>query len=339
MSPPLTINFSLPSHLIAHEPSPTRDLSKLMHISPNTGNVLHTQFKNIADILKPNDMLILNTSKVLHSRFFCTRKSEGKIEVTLVEKTSVGHWKAMIKKSKKLKKNEHLYIDQNLYFTVLEINTPFCVVKLPENISPESLMQEYGKAPLPPYIKRQADQSLAKRYQTVYAKQAGAIAAPTAGLHFTKDLLQNCINKGIKIETLTLHVGYGTFQSLNENHFKQNKLHTEHFYIDPDTANKLKAHKGRKIAVGTTVTRALESAYNGKIFNSGWQQTNIFIKPTDKIKTIDGMITNFHLPNTSLLLLVASLTGINLLQKAYQIAIEKEYRFYSFGDAMLILND
>ncbi|MEK9657578.1 MAG: tRNA preQ1(34) S-adenosylmethionine ribosyltransferase-isomerase QueA [bacterium] len=335
------IDFTLPSNLIADAPSQARDQSRLMLLSLPQKRLSHYIFKEIEDLLYPGDMLILNDTKVLKARLFCTRESGGRVEVLLLQTVTPFVWQALIKPSKKLSIGEPLYLSNDCFFTLVKKEAPFCHLRLPEGQSAHEIMAQFGVPALPPYI-RHSPLSLEdqiSRYQTIYADKEGAVAAPTAGLHFTEDLLTSLRAKGVCIETVTLHVGYGTFQPLEDRHFQENKLHNERFYISDATATRLMAHRQRRIAVGTTTIRALESAWTGTRFRSGWQETTLFIQPGYRFSTCQGLITNFHLPKSSLLLLVAAFSDVAFLQEAYQTAIAESYRFYSFGDVMFLSYD
>eukprot|EP01047_Picozoa_sp_COSAG01_P000486 COSAG01_NODE_9_length_43729_cov_66.133463_23_plen_350_part_00 len=336
------LDFEVPEHLIAHQPNTKRDASRLLHVNIDKNILSHQRFCDLVDLLRDDDMIILNDSKVMPARLFAQRASGAKIEILLLHEQSPQRWQALIKPQKKVMLKETLYFPNmpaNNQVQVIEKSPTACLLQFAEGCDVHALMDAVGHVPLPPYIKADAAPQ-ATRYQTVYAKHRGAVAAPTAGLHFTEDLLTKLKEKDIQIETVTLHVGYGTFQPLQAEHLAANKLHEEHFYIAPETAQRIMQHKGRRIAVGTTSARSLESAWMGDAktggLKSGWQATELLIKPGFQFKVCDCLISNFHLPQTSLLLLVAAFASQTLIQEAYQTAIAETYRFYSFGDAMFL---
>ncbi len=321
---PADFDYHLPPELVANSPVSPRDRSRLMVINHQTGEISHRHFYDLPDFLTPNDVLVLNQTKVFPARIFGTKTTGGKVEVLLLRQLNLYTWE-FISRPK---------IKGDLIFShglVGHTNNDQIVFNLGGNDF-LNVLDQIGHTPLPPYIHNSSSEALLRQqYQTVYARDNGSAAAPTAGLHFTPELLQKIKDKNIQVEYLTLHVGLGTFQPLREENLKTGKLHPEYYSIDPQTANRLSqaklAHR-RIIAVGTTTTRALESGFNKNI-------TDIFIYPPYKFKFVDSLITNFHLPQTSLLMLVASMYPKIL--DAYQIAINNRYRFYSFGDACFII--
>lgn len=326
-------DYNLPKDLIANSPAYPRDHSRLMVIDRKTGKIEHKHFYDLPLYLNKNDVLVLNQTKVFPARFFGTKDSNGKIEVLLLEEFEMGKWKALTKAGIKINQKINF---KNLEFTCIGHEDQMAILVTSSNkLEILSVLDKYGITPIPPYIKNaDPENKLRIKYQTVYAKEKGSVAAPTAGLHFTPELLTKIKNLGVQIEYVTLHVGLGTFAPVKESDITKHKIHSEEYFIDPDTLKRL--HKAKQdgkriIAVGTTTTRVLESLPE----SSG--STNIFIYPGYKFKFIDGLITNFHLPKSTLLALVGAFCGMDLMHKIYEEAIKNKYRFYSFGDASLII--
>lgn len=339
-------DYNLPKELIAQEPIKPRDKSRLLLVNKQKKVITHSQFDNLVDYLNKGDLLVVNNSKVFPARIIARKETGSKLEFFLLKKIDKNIWQCLIKgKTKNLKK---IKLSNKLIGEIIEKNQDNTYL-ISFNLDNKKLAVELGKisqVPLPPYIKKGlADKSDKNNYQTVYAdlKQAKSVAAPTAGLHFTKKLLAKLEKKGVIIAKITLHVGLGTFSPVKTEKIIDHKMHQETVIINKDELKKIlraKKEKKRIIAVGTTVCRSLESlALNlNKIKkNQDWQiETNIFIYPGFKFKMTDALITNFHLPKSTLLMLVSALAEKNLIKEAYQIAIEKKYRFFSYGDAMLI---
>jgi S-adenosylmethionine:tRNA ribosyltransferase-isomerase len=313
-------DFNLPEDLIAHHPTPKRDESRLLVI----GNKLEDKhFYNLPDLLMPNDLLVFNNSKVIPARLFAF-KDERKFEILLHKKIRPNIWHAFAKPGKKLKVDDILDLAEG-YIKILQ-KLPTGEVEI--EISDEAIITKHGHMPLPPYIKREDALADKTRYQTVYAAYDGSVAAPTAGLHFTEELLAKIPNKAF----VTLHVGAGTFQPVKAENIEEHKMHSEWYEISPETEAAIKSCKGRVIAVGTTSARVLEAS-GGK---AGSGDTEIFIRPGYKFKVVNALITNFHLPKSSLFMLVSALAGLDKMQAAYKHAIENKYRFFSYGDACFI---
>jgi S-adenosylmethionine:tRNA ribosyltransferase-isomerase len=333
-------DYSLPKDLIAQFPSKERSDSRLLVLNRQEQSIEHKRFCDILDYLNKGDLLVLNDTKVILARLFGRRKNTGgKVEALLLDKISDRHFRALIKPLARLKIGEDISINNNgLSFKLIDAKKR--IIEFNKDKVLEKL-GEVGHVPLPQYIKREDADIDRLRYQTVYARREGAIAAPTAGLHFTKPLLEKIRSKGVNIGYITLHVGYGTFAPVLEEDVENHKMHAEYFEIPLETArlvNEIKG-KGKIIAVGTTTTRALE-ANKDKIAKaegliSG--HTDLFICPPFKFQLVDALVTNFHLPKSTLYMLVAAFAGIAAIKKAYRQAIEDNYRFYSYGDAMLIL--
>lgn len=334
-------NYHLPKSLIAQKPISPRDRSRLLLIEKRKNRLEHRRFREILKILQPGDILVLNNSKVIPARLLGKKQSGGKAEILLLRETKNGGWKALIKNLKdKNGLNQKIAVGKNLTAQLIK-NLGSGIWEIKFDLKEQELkkiLRKIGKIPTPPYIKRPAK---FKEYQTVFAKHPGSVAAPTAGFHFTRRLLHDLKNKGVEILFVTLHVGLGTFQPIKTADIKKHKMHSEIAEILPETARRINAAKKEKrriIAVGTTVCRTLESfADNRGLVKSGKKEVDLFILPGYKFKIIDGLITNFHLPKTTLLLLVAAFLGKRLLRRAYREAIKRKYRFYSFGDAMMII--
>ncbi|MBT6121294.1 tRNA preQ1(34) S-adenosylmethionine ribosyltransferase-isomerase QueA [bacterium] len=344
-------NYTLPTTCIAQHPLKTRDASKLMVINLSNQSITHSTFNALPSFLLPTDVLVRNNTKVIPARLVAHKQTGAKLEVFLLKELSFNTWQVMIKPSKRIKEGDVLNCG-----TPLSLNVPILAEVIEKNIEGnthsltfktstpiQTVLSEIGKIPLPPYIEDK-DFSKAKKYsddyQNVFAKHDGAVAAPTAGRHFSKKLIKTLDTMGVGTEEITLHVGMGTFLPIKEDSINDHIMHKEAIDISTKTATQLttaKKNGQRIIAVGTTVIRALESSYSNQVFKAASKNTSIFIKPEDTIHSCDGLITNFHLPKSTLMCLVAAMTGYDLLMTAYKIAIEKNYRFYSFGDAMLIL--
>ena len=345
-------NYHLPGDCIAQKPSARRDRSKLLFLNPKTGELSHHRFYELNDLLSPEDILVLNNTEVIPGRLTGYKDTGGKAEILILDYadthksgTDDGETvcQCLIKTSKKPKPGTSFTFDEGLSGTVIDCQDGTCRVRFIHGGNFERLLYRIGKVPLPPYIKRENNDVACDdrtSYQTVYATQKGAVAAPTAGLHFTEDLIGKLKESGIGIVTITLHVGYGTFLPVRTQDIRDHNIHSEGFTVTKeaaDTINHAKASKQRIIAVGTTCVRALEyvSDKRGTI-RSGSGECDIFIYPGYRFRAVDGMITNFHLPRSTLLMLVYAFAGREKVLNAYNAAIHKGYRFCSYGDAMLI---
>jgi len=333
--------YDLPKHLIAQQPATERDGSRLMRLCRKTGKVEHKQFKDIVSILRPGDCIVINDSKVIPARLM-GHSGEAQIEMLLHERLADGRWSVLAKPGRKAREGDVLiFANGRLKARVDElIEDGLRVVTLEHEGDLEPLLEEIGEMPLPHYI-HEKNENDNERYQTVYATNAGSVAAPTAGLHFTEALLAELEAKGVKIARVTLHVGIGTFRPVKEDDITQHLMHSEYCRVEPHTAdliNETKAAGGRVIAIGTTSCRTLESRVDdtGKII-SGSGKTDIFIFPGFEFKAIDGLLTNFHLPESTLIMLVSAIAGREAVLAAYAEAVREEYRFFSYGDAMLIM--
>lgn len=335
-------NFDLPEGLIAEEPADPRDSSKLLHIKPN-GDFADYTVADLDKLLRPTDVLVFNDTKVIPARLYGMR-GQAKIEATLFKQLNLSDWETLIKNARRLKINDTVVFADGLTAAVLG-KTETGAVVLRFNKSGADLMEafhEVGTMPLPPYIKRMrgGKKSDNANYQTIYAKHEGAVAAPTAGLHFTPDLFKRLDEKGIERLFVTLHVGGGTFLPVKVDDTDNHKMHAEFGVLTKEVADKINAYKkqGRRIiSVGTTSLRLLESATDEDgVIHPFETETSIFITPGYKFKMIDAMFTNFHLSGSTLFMLVCAFAGINPMKKAYDYAIENKYRFFSYGDACLI---
>ena len=343
-------DYNLPEELIAEFPKKDRDSSKMLVLNRSLEDFEIKQFSSIIDYLNPNDCIVLNNTKVLKARFFGLKKETGaRIEAMLISpsKDSEKKWNCFIKPGKRVKSGTRVKlvndnrsgVDEEWY-TVLEHKQDGSYVIELDSDNVDSVFVEYGNIPLPPYIKRKAEKSDETRYQTVYSKKPGAVAAPTAGLHFTDEILKKIERKGVKKAELTLHVGAGTFQPVSVVDIKDHKMHSEEFFLSEETAeliNGTKKNGGRIIAVGTTSTRVLETlADDDGLVRSGYGWTDIFLYPPYKPKVVDVLLTNFHLPKSTLLMLVSTFVPREKILEAYQYAINNKMRFYSYGDCMLL---
>ena len=337
-------DYYLPEELIAQDPLEDRSSSRLMVLDKKTGEIQHKIFKDILDYLKPGDCLVLNNTKVIPARLFGVKEgTQAKIEILLLKRKENDIWETLVKPGKKAKPGTKIIFGDGLLvgevIDVVEDGNRLIQFSY-EGIF-EEILDQLGQMPLPPYITHTLKDK--NRYQTVYAKYDGSAAAPTAGLHFTKELLEKVKAKGIDIAEVTLHVGLGTFRPVKVENVLDHHMHSEFYMVSAEAAEKINATKdrgGRIISVGTTSTRTLESDAdeNGRLKEcSGW--TEIFIYPGYKFKLIDCLITNFHLPQSTLVMLVSALAGREHVLAAYEEAVKEKYRFFSFGDAMFITDD
>ncbi|CAI8929717.1 tRNA preQ1(34) S-adenosylmethionine ribosyltransferase-isomerase [Priestia megaterium] len=336
-------DFHLPEELIAQTPLEQRDASRLMVLNKETGSVKHHMFHNLLDYVQEGDCLVLNDTRVLPARLFGTKEDTGaNIEVLLLKQTQGDTWETLVKPAKRVKEGTVISFGDGRLTAVCKETSDQGGRLLEFNYEGifYEVLEQLGEMPLPPYIKERLDDQ--ERYQTVFAREQGSAAAPTAGLHFTEEMLEQLKEKGVHIAFLTLHVGLGTFRPVSVDDLEEHDMHSEFYQVSEGTAallNSVREKGGRIISVGTTSTRTLETIateHNGKfVASSGW--TNIFIFPGYEFKAIDGMITNFHLPKSTLIMLVSALAGRENVISAYEQAVAEKYRFFSFGDAMLIL--
>ncbi len=335
--------YDLPKELIAQDPLPDRSSSRLLHLSLADGSIEHRHFTDILDYLKEGDCLVINDTKVIPARLYGHRSMTGGIvEILLLKRKTQDVWECLVKPGKKARTGSVIEFGEEGLLTgmitdVLEDGNR--LIKFSYEGIFEEILDKLGEMPLPPYITHKLKDK--NRYQTVYAKNEGSAAAPTAGLHFTKELLEQVKEKGVNIAHVTLHVGLGTFRPVKVESVEEHHMHSEFCVVEEDQAeliNRTRKNGGRIISVGTTSCRTLESASTEDgILKSGSGWTDIFIYPGYKFKMIDGLITNFHLPESTLLMLVSALAGKENIMRAYEEAVQERYRFFSFGDAMLIL--
>jgi S-adenosylmethionine:tRNA ribosyltransferase-isomerase len=335
-------DYNLPPELIAQAPLARRDDSRLMVVRRDSGQIEHRVFRDIAELIAPGDLLVRNTTKVFRARLLGRRDSGAPAEVFLLKDLGGGRWEAMVQPGGKLHPPRVVHVAPGFDVRIVEITERRTrIVEIICEGDARAAIEKHGHVPLPPYIERADAADDAGRYQTVYANQSGSVAAPTAGLHFTPDLLRAIEQRGARIADLTLHVGAGTFKPVDEDDVAKHVMHEEWFDIPAETADAANATRaaGRPVwAVGTTTLRTLESALDaeGRI-RAGSGETRIFIHPPHVVRSVDRLITNFHLPRSTLLMLVAAFAGHDLIKQAYEAAVRERYRFYSYGDAMVIL--
>ena len=331
-------NYELPGNLIAQYPPENRGDSKLLLANPSTQTLKDLTFKSFLGLVDPNDLIIFNNTKVIKARLYGQKETGGKVEILIEQILDNQKALAMIKSSKKINVDYKILLSENYEVEIVERKNNLFLIKLNQG-SFDELMEKKGHIPLPPYINRPDEIDDIERYQTVFAKTKGAIAAPTAGLHFSEDDFKLFDQNKISYTFITLHVGSGTFQPVKVLDIDKHIMHKEFFEITEETKIKIETTKkngGRIIAIGTTVMRALESSFLENKIITGPQHTKIFIKPGYKFKVVDSLLTNFHLPKSTLLMLVSAFAGLSFTQKMYSHAIEKNYRFFSYGDAMFI---
>ena len=339
-------DYKLPQSLIAQHPAPKRDQSRMLFLERKSGKISNRNFTEIVSLLPESSCLVINNTKVLPARIPGKRQSGGKIEALLIEENNNGDWSAIVRKAGRIKQGERLeFCDGKLLAKAKErLEEGEWLLEFEETERLKERLEDVGLPPLPPYIERRNASDLQntkdrERYQTCFATEPGAIAAPTAGLHFTPEILTEIGNRGVDILEVTLHVGLGTFSSIDQEDIRKHKMHAEFFSISSQTLRQLQVYQNNNkqmINVGTTSVRVLETLVRQNFQeSSGW--TDIFIYPPCKFKMTDGLLTNFHLPKSTLMLLVSAFCGRDLLLSAYQHAVAEKYRFFSYGDCMLIL--
>lgn len=335
-------DYHLPESLIAQTPLKNRDESRLLILGRQSGNIEHQHFKDVIDYLESGDTLVLNDTRVMPARLFGLKEETGaKVEMLMLTQIEGNDWEVLLKPAKRIKVGNRLTFGEGKIVAecIKELDQGGRIMRLHYDGILQERLDELGEMPLPPYIKERLDDQ--DRYQTVYAKASGSAAAPTAGLHFTDELLARIRNKGINIAFITLHVGLGTFRPVSVDNIDDHEMHSEYYQMDQETAallNETKEKEHRIISVGTTSTRTLETIMQSNeefVAQSGW--TDIFIFPGFTFKAIDGLITNFHLPKSTLVMLVSAFSSRDNILNAYNQAVLSEYRFFSFGDAMLII--
>jgi len=343
------LHYDLPAELIAQRPPAKRTDARLLVLDRASGELTDSRFAELGDFLVPGDCLVLNDTKVLPARFFARRRTGGRVEGLFLAEDAPGTWEVMLKGTGRLKTGETLHLKNRdgadcCQAVLLEkIGQGRCLLRVESDAEAETLLEAIGFAPLPPYIKRGDDTAVDEidkaRYQTVYARVAGAVAAPTAGLHFSRSLIHQLQDEGVEFAYVTLHVGAGTFKPVTTENLEDHQMHAERFSIDAGNAHKINAamdRGSRIVAVGTTSTRVLET-FDGPRVRATAGQTELFITPGYQFKLVRAMVTNFHLPSTTLLALVAAFAGLEKTLAAYRHAVEQRYRFYSYGDAMMIV--
>ena len=345
-----TYDYYLPAHLIAQHPAPERDKSRLLVVERTSGHLRDHQFCDLPGLLRPGDLLVVNDTRVVPVRLLAKKDTGGKAELFVLngirndEGPTSTCW-CLFRASKRPKRGMRLVVEGSIPAKIVEVGRDGFVRVHFKGGFVKDILEAKGHVPLPPYIRRSGDSDTdeidRERYQTIFGKTNGAVAAPTAGLHFTERLLRHLRDKGIDIATLTLHVGYGTFQPVRTRDIREHRL-TEEYYVIPresaEAVHRCKARGGRVVAVGTTVVRAMEGVASKEgSLKAQEGKTDLLITPGFEFKVVDALITNFHLPKSSLLFLVAAFAGLHLVKKAYSHAISQAYRFYSYGDAMLIL--
>lgn len=332
-------HYDLPEELIAFRPLDKRSESRLMHLNKQDGAIRHKHFYDLPDLLNPGDLLVFNTTKVMPARLYGKKPTGGKVEI-LIERVLDDHTAlAHIRGGKALKVDRPIQFENGEEAGLAGREGELFKLVL-ESGDWTTLMNAVGHMPLPPYIEREDSDFDKERYQTVYANQTGSVAAPTAGLHFDQDILQKLADKGVGRADVMLHVGAGTFQPVRTDDIKDHVMHSEYLEVTEaacTAVNETKARGGRVIAIGTTSVRCLETAWQAGELHPYQGETNIFITPGYDFKAIDGLVTNFHLPESTLLMLVSALAGMEEIRAAYAAAIQEKYRFFSYGDAMLIL--
>ncbi|MEY3759884.1 MAG: tRNA preQ1(34) S-adenosylmethionine ribosyltransferase-isomerase QueA [Methylococcaceae bacterium] len=331
-------NYLLPEALIAQKPLAERDASRLLCMDRDTGEIVDRLFTDFIDLIHEQDLLVFNNTKVIPARLYGTKQSGGKVEILIERILDDHHAIAHVKASKSSKPGTLIKLDQGYHCVVQSRADDLFELEFAD-VNLLWLLEQIGHIPLPPYITREDDESDFTRYQTVFAKEPGAVAAPTAGLHFNLAMMDKIKAKGIQTAFVTLHVGSGTFQPVRVEDLSEHLMHKEYFAVSQTTVDAVRHTRergGRVIAIGTTAVRALESASKGGQLEPGFGDTDLFITPGYQFKSVDAMLTNFHLPESTLLMLVSAFAGYNSIMNAYSHAIDQSYRFFSYGDAMFL---
>jgi S-adenosylmethionine:tRNA ribosyltransferase-isomerase len=332
-------NYQLPVKLIAQKPLPERDASRLLCLDKSTGEIVDRHFIDFIDLIDPLDLLVFNDTKVIPARLFGKKISGGKVEILVERILDEHHAIAHVRSSKSAKAGTLIQLEQGYCCEVQGRVEDLFLVEFKGDQSLLEVLEKIGHIPLPPYISREDDESDLNRYQTVFAKAVGAVAAPTAGLHFNQAMMKKLKAKGVQTAFVTLHVGSGTFQPVRVENLSEHLMHKEYYAVLPETVaavQQVRAKGGRVIAIGTTAVRALESASRSGQLESGFGDTDLFITPGYQFKSVDAMLTNFHLPESTLLMLVSAFAGYLPIMNAYSHAIDQSYRFFSYGDAMFL---
>jgi S-adenosylmethionine:tRNA ribosyltransferase-isomerase len=328
--------YNLPEELIASKPLERRDSSRLLVVNRSEGTICHQQFSDLTGYVDYGDQLVFNNSKVIKARLKGKKATGASIEIMLHKELSDGLWECLVRPGRKMPVGARVIIGEGFEAEIAHVNADGSRYIRFECVRPFTEMLEgYGEMPLPHYMNRSAETLDNARYQTVYAKNAGSVAAPTAGLHFTEEMLEKLKTRGVDLQYVTLHVGWGTFKPVQVENIIDHNMHSETYAVSAETAAGLNSCKGKRIAVGSTSCRTLESAFHDG-FEEKSGDTNLFITPGFKFKAVDAMLTNFHLPGSTLLMLISAFGGYELIREAYAQAVAEKYRFFSYGDAMLI---
>lgn len=331
-------NYNLPQEYIAQKPVEPRDHSRLLVLDKITGGLEHRHFYDLPDYLRPDDLLIFNDTRVIPARLHGKKETGAHVEVFLLTRKNITEWEVLVRPGKKLMPGAKIFFGEELSCEVIGY-TDFGgrIVRFSFDGIFEEILDRLGETPLPPYITEKLEDK--ERYQTVYSRELGSVAAPTAGLHFTAELLRKILAKGCEEVFVTLHVGLGTFRPVTAECIEDHKMHSEFYTVSEEAAfkiNRAKAQGRRIVAVGTTAVRTIESAGNGGTIKAGSNWTDIFIYPGYTFRFVDALVTNFHLPQSTLIMLVSALSSREIILNAYNVAIKEKYRFFSFGDAMFI---
>lgn len=332
-------SYHLPETLIAQKPLTQRTASRLLCMNRKSGKLDDRKFNDFLDLIQPNDLLVFNDTRVIPARLFGSKTTGGKVEILIERVISDHEALTHIRASKSPKSGARIQLEKGYFCSVLNREEDLFLVRFETEKNLLDMLSEIGHIPLPPYIERADDENDLTRYQTVFGEKLGAVAAPTAGLHFDETTLDKIRAKGVQIAFVTLHVGSGTFQPVRVENLEQHLMHKEYFCVPQETVTAVKEAKernGRVIAIGTTAVRALESASRSGQLTASFGDTNLFILPDYEFKTVDALLTNFHLPESTLLMLVSAFSQYQFVKQAYKYAIEQEYRFFSYGDAMWI---
>ncbi|MEO6877194.1 MAG: tRNA preQ1(34) S-adenosylmethionine ribosyltransferase-isomerase QueA [Gemmatimonadaceae bacterium] len=334
-------DFHLPDSQIAQRPLERRDASRLMVVDRASGSITHRTFSDIVELIDPSDVLVVNRSRVLRARLLGKRPSGAPAEILLLKPLGDGRYEAMVSPGGKLKPGRRVNVAPELSAEILEITERGTrIVRLESTLPLDDAIERFGHVPLPPYIERPDAIEDVERYQTVFARETGSVAAPTAGLHFTSALLESLRARGVARAEVLLHVGAGTFKPVEVEDPAEHVMHEEWYSVSPDVADSINSRRaaGRSWAVGTTSVRTLESAATPDgVVHAGDGETRIFLRPPYSFRAVDHIVTNFHLPRSTLMMLVAAFAGYELTMRAYRVAVEQGYRFYSYGDAMVVL--
>ncbi len=329
-------DYALPEELIAQEPLKERDKSRLLVVDRRMRTIEHRVFPDILDYLRDDDLLVMNDTRVIAARLAGRKETGGKVEALLLRRLGPAVWEAMVKPGRRVAVGNRLIFDRGLTAEVVDRNEAGGrTLRFSADSDPDALLAAVGQVPLPPYIHKRLDDP--ERYQTVYAAAEGSAAAPTAGLHFTPELLRKIRDRGIKTAFVTLHVGLATFRPVRVKNIEEHDMHSEFFEISTETAETINTARGRIVCVGTTTARALESAAVGKRrVEATSRHTNLFIRPPYEFRIVESLVTNFHMPRSTLLIMLSTFAGTDLVRLAYEEAVRERYRFLSFGDAMFV---